>query len=452
MAGSALLAGAAPDLLLPAQEVRLLAARPQAQTQVAPSDRVGLAVVGCGIMGFNNVQTALKVPGVELVAACDLYDGHLTRMKEVFGQQLFTTRAYEELLARSDVDAVIVATSDHWHDRITIDALKAGKAVYCEKPMVHRIEEGRGVIEAEKRYGKVVQVGSQRVSSILVEQAQKLYRAGDIGQLVVVEAWIDRQSALGAWQYSIPTDASPETVDWARYQGDAPARAYDPLRFFRWRNYQDYGTGMAGDLFVHLLSGLHVITGSHGPSRVFASGGLRYWNDGRDVPDVLLAVYDYPATPRHPAFNVQMRVNFIDGAGGGSMTRLIGTEGTMTLGWDSITVRRSKIDPDPGYGGWDSYFTFAKSEQKAFEAWYKQKYPAPRPQMRAPAQLEYKAPEGYDDHYDHWHNFITAIRTGGKVVEDATFGFRAAAAALAVNLSYHENRPIQWDPEAMRLV
>ena len=119
---------------------------------------------------------------------------------------------------------------------------------------------------------------------------------------------MDRNSAIGAWQYSIPPDASTTTIDWDRFLGRAPKVPFEPVRLFRWRNYRDYGTGVPGDLFVHLLSGLHFVTGAIGPNRVYATGGLRFWKDGRDVPDIMIALYDYPT------FNVMLRVNFVDGA------------------------------------------------------------------------------------------------------------------------------------------
>jgi predicted dehydrogenase len=159
----------------------------------------------------------------------------------------------------------------------------------------------------------------------------------------MVETWMDRHSANGAWQYSIPTDANANTVDWENFQGDAPKRPYDPVKFFRWRNYQDYGTGVAGDLFVHLFSALHAVTSSKGPNRILATGGLRYWKDGRDVPDVIMGVYDYPETKQHPAFNLQMRVNFVDGSESGEGLRLIGTDGLIDMGWSSVRVKHHKI-------------------------------------------------------------------------------------------------------------
>ncbi|HEX2535834.1 MAG TPA: Gfo/Idh/MocA family oxidoreductase, partial [Chitinophagaceae bacterium] len=275
LGGTALGLAAAPlhSLAGPAGETQIL----QPHKIISANDKIRVAVIGMGIMGFNDLNTALKVPGVELAGICDLYTGRLERSREVYGNNILTTRDYRELLSRTDIDAVIIATSDNWHARIAEDALKAKKAVYLEKPMVHRISEGLPLIKAQQAAGKVLQVGSQRVSSIVYAKAAELYRAGAIGRLNLIEASFDRQSALGAWQYTMPTDASPETVDWDRYVSGQRKEPYDPKKFFWWRNYQDYGTGVAGDLFVHLLSGVHVITGSKGPTTIFSSGQLSHW-------------------------------------------------------------------------------------------------------------------------------------------------------------------------------
>jgi len=140
----------------------------QYQKNILSNDKINVAAIGMGIMGYNNVNTALKVPGVQLVAACDLYTGRLQRAKEVYGNDLFVTNDYRKVLDRNDIDAVIISTGDHWHARITKEALQKGKHVYCEKPMVHIINEGLGVIEAEKKSKKIMQVGSQRVSSVVL--------------------------------------------------------------------------------------------------------------------------------------------------------------------------------------------------------------------------------------------------------------------------------------------
>ena len=289
------------------------------------------------------------MPGVELVAVADVYDGRLTLAKEMHGDHVFTTRDYREVLARPDVDAVIIATPDHWHARVAIDAMKAGKDVYVEKPMVQEPEDGLELIETERRTKRIVEVGSQRVSSIVYAKARDLFRAGSIGELNLVEAYINRNSAQGAWQYSIPPDASPQTVDWNRFLGAAPKRPFEPIRMFRWRNYRDYGTGIPGDLFVHLFTGIHFVLDSIGPTRIIATGGIRYWKDGRDVPDVMLALFDYPKTSTHPAHTLMLKVNFADGSGEGQAFRFVGPDGVITIGGGSVTLARRQRSKEPGH-------------------------------------------------------------------------------------------------------
>ena len=160
-------------------------------------------------MGQGDTETALKVPGVELVAAADIYDGRFEECRKKFGKDLQTTRDYREVLARKDVDAVIVASPDHWHAQMTIDALEAGKDVYCEKPMMHSIDEGARMLAAQKKTGRILQVGSQCVSSIVYEKARELFASGAIGKVNLIEGWTNRNSVMGALHWPIPKDASP---------------------------------------------------------------------------------------------------------------------------------------------------------------------------------------------------------------------------------------------------
>ena len=232
LGGSALLlgAGSLKSLAAKEQHENIILAH---QQKYSSNDKVRIAGIGMGIMGYNDVNDAIKVPGVEIVACCDLYDGRLEHAKELYGNSLFTTKHYEDILSRKDIDAVIVATSDNWHSRICIDAMNAGKAVYSEKPMVHQIKQGWDVIKTQQETKKVMQVGSQRVSSIVFAKAKEMYEAGDIGKINSVEAVFNRQSALGAWQYTIPLDSSPQTVDWDRYQEYAEKKfPYDENQIF----------------------------------------------------------------------------------------------------------------------------------------------------------------------------------------------------------------------------
>ena len=198
------------------------------------NERVVLGLVGAGGRGS---QVALDFAGrsdAEIGCVCDLHEDRLgaacKRLGERQGRPPASERELARMLDRRDLDAVIVATPDHWHAKASIDALEAGKDVYCEKPMVHAVDEGHTVIEAEKKTGRIFQVGSQYVSSLVYQKARDLFRAGAIGELNMVEAWLDRNSSLGAWQYSIPPDASPKTIDWDRFLGKAPKRPLAVLK------------------------------------------------------------------------------------------------------------------------------------------------------------------------------------------------------------------------------
>ncbi|CAA9540759.1 MAG: GH109 [uncultured Segetibacter sp.] len=420
--------------------------------KISPNDKIRVGVIGFGIQGHGDLNSALKVPGVELGGMCDLYTGRLENAKELFGKDLFVTKDYRELIGRNDIDAIILATSDNWHARITKDALQKGKAVYCEKPMVHKISEGLDVIEAQKASKKTMQVGSQRVSSMVYAKARELYKAGEIGKLNMVNAVYDRQDALGAWEYTMPTDASPATVDWDRYIAGTHKIPYDPKRFFWWRNYRDFGTGVAGDLFVHLLSGTHVITNSKGPNKIFSSGQLSYWKDGRDVPDVMTGIMQYPETAEHPAFQLTLQVNFVSGTGGQEIIKLVGEQGTMELRGNGLKVHHSIMSKAPGIGGWDALGTYPKAMQETLMAQYKQKWSPEDMKRPTKPDIDFKNPEGYNEHLAHITNFFDSMRTGKPVVEDAVFGFRAAAPALACNDSYFQKKIISWDPENMKII
>ncbi|MCC7235260.1 MAG: Gfo/Idh/MocA family oxidoreductase [Bryobacterales bacterium] len=427
------------------------AAAGQAQRPVPANNKLQTALIGCGGMGHADLQSSLATGQVQVVAAADVYQGRLDAMKEQYGAQVFTTRDYREVLARPDIDFVIVATPDHWHQKIAIDAMNAGKDVYVEKPMVQQVSEGRALVEAQARTKRVLQVGSQRVSSVVYAKAGELVRAGSIGTFNMIEAWWDRNSALGAWQYSIPPGAAPENIDWDRFLGAAPKRPFEPVRLFRWRNYRDYGTGVTGDLFVHLFSGMHAITGALGPTRVYATGGLRYWKDGRDVPDVMLGLFDYPETKNHPAFNLILRVNFVDGSGGGHTFRFIGDEGVLTVNPGDVTLARQPKESEPGY----TIGTFAQATQEKFLAEYRKKYPPQRvtaAAMRPRTMERYPQPPGYSDHRHHHEIFVNAVRSRQPVVEDAAFGFRAAGPALLCNQSYFDKKIVHWDPVKMETV
>lgn len=316
--------------------------------------------------------------------------------------------------------------------------------------MVQKFEEGREIITAQEETGKVMQVGSQGMSSLGNEKAKQLYEDGAIGQIVMLDMYNDRYSAEGAWQYPIPPDANPDTVDFDTFLGHAPEVPYELVRFFRWRNYRDYGTGVAGDLFVHAFSTLNFILSSSGPERAVSTGGLRYWEDGRDVPDVTMTLYDYPETKTHAAFNAAFRVNFIAGGGGGGGFRLVGTEGEMEVNSNRVKLCRSKLGMKPGDY---ALIAYTEENQKNIRAAYDQKFPGERSADLNIGETIYEAPDGYmGSHYDHFYNFFRGIRGEKMITEGPIFGLRAAGAALLANESYYKGEPVKWDPESMQLI
>src|SRR5450432_19309 len=309
----------------------LLNAQPLMRRAVAPSDRMRFGIVGVGMEGSGLLTSAITIPGVECVGAADLYDGRHTLAKEITGNtSLPTTRHYQELLDRKDIDCIVAAVPDHWHRRVVVDACNAGKDVYCEKPMSHTVDDGFAMVEAAQKAKKIVQVGSQRVSSILYAKAKEIYDSGQLGEVYFVEAFWDRNSDSGAWVYPIPPDASEQTIDWNAWLDGAPKRPFDPVRFFRYRCFTDYGAGLAGDLFVHLISGIHFITGTSAPAqRAQSAGGLFRWKDGRDFPDLIETFYDYPN------FRTYVRCNLNND--GGELIGFYGTKGTMIIKGSTLT-------------------------------------------------------------------------------------------------------------------
>jgi predicted dehydrogenase len=441
------LAAAATNLnILPTSSEQLLAQQP------APSSansQINLALIGAGIQGQGDTRAALQTPGVKLVAVADCYDGRLTHSKELWGTgtdnnvDLFTTRDYREILARKDVDAVLIATPDHWHKQAAVDSMRAGKDVYLEKPMIHIYPDGHEIIETAHSTNRILQVGSQRVSSVVYAKAKELLASGANGELNMVEAHWDRNSSMGAWNYTVPADASTETCDWPGFLGTAPKVPWNAERFFQWRKWSDYSSGVAGDLFVHLFSGTHFITGSTGPTKAMATGDLRFWKDGRNVPDVLLALFDYPQ-----GFNLALRVNFVDGGDEGEGFLFTGSEGRMEIAGQTVTVIRVPREKEPGI----NVGTFADAMQRKTTELYRQKYPNEQPPSTTYKAIEkYSAPRGYSDSVDHFRNFFNSVRTRQQPVEDATFGFRAAGAALLSNLSLEKSSVIKWNPDTMKL-
>jgi len=408
---------------------------------VAPSDRVRFGMIGIGMQGSGLLGAAITLPGVECAGAADLYDGRHTLAKEITANpNLPTSRHYQELLDRKDIDCIVAAVPDHWHRRVVVDACNAGKDIYCEKPMSHTIADGFAMVDAAKKNNRIVQIGSQRVSSELCAKANELYKAGTIGDVEMVELTYGRNDPNGAWQYPPPPDLSPQTLDWDTWLNDTPKVPFNKLYFARWRCWKAYGTGVAGDLMVHLLSGMMMTLGwNEIPRSATAMGGIFRFNDGRDMPDFHAVLFDYHGIP------VYVRLDL--GCETPELARFMGPKGLLEAG--EFELRHSAqagVDTDP------SYYTFsfpAKMRAEYAKQWHEEHDP---PLGKEPTTNDtiYKGHD-WDDVRPHLHNFFQAVRSRKPVTEDAVFGNNAAVACHMANESYFRKKPVIWDEDSKTL-
>ncbi len=413
----------------------LLDPEPLLASPMATSDRLRFGMIGIGMQGNWLLSSAIELPGVECVKACDLYDGRHTLAREITGKpNLPATRRYQELLADKDIDCIIAAVPDHWHKQIVVDALSAGKDIYCEKPMSHVATEGVEMAETQKRTGHIVQIGSQRVSSLICKKAKELIEQGTIGDLMMVEGWLGRNDPTGAWQYPPPLDLSPQNLDWDTWQGTVPKRPFNPEIFARWRCWKEYGTGVAGDLLVHLVSGMMFVLGwNEPPKRAMAMGGILRWKDGRNMPDVHASLFQYNDIP------VYMRLNL--GTDMPETYRFQGSKGILEMTEFGLTYTpQSGKDSGPSY--YDGSFPHAMRE--AYEKqWHTENNPK-LGQEPMPETVSFKAPD-YDDVKPHLWTFFESVRSRKPVVEDAVFGHHAALACHMANESYFQQQAVHWD-------
>ena len=397
---------------------------------------VRLGFIGAGIRGTLLMEAAAGIAGAQIAAVVDCYKGHLDRAQEFVSPAPSVTGDYTAILSRADIDAVVIATPDHWHLTMTQDALAAGKHVYIEKPMTHSWEEGAAFIAAADRSGKILQVGSQYMSMGCARKAAEFIRSGRLGQVTLVDGRIHRNSATGAWYYPVPPDASPATVDFKRFLGSAPARDFDLRRFFQWRLYWDYSGGLPTDLFVHLVTATHQLMGVQQPDSVFTFGDIYHWKNYREVPDQMTSMVRYP-----DGFVLRLSSTASNGHPGPLLT-FYGSEGTLEYDGGSF-----KFFQEPRSENFD-YSTH--SWPKATTARFKELMnlndrlsPLDGPETADP--VEYRSPNDEDSTRAHMRDWIEAIRTGGKPIEDARFGHHAALVGHMCNLSYKAGKPVRWN-------
>jgi predicted dehydrogenase len=413
---------------------------PSRLQQIAASDRIRFGIIGVGMQGSGLLAAALTLPGVQCIAASDLYDGRHDLSKEIAGKNVRTTRRYQDLLESKDIDCLIAAVPDHWHRKIVSDSVNAGKDIYCEKPMSHSAADGVAMVAAAAKTNRIVQIGSQRVSSVICAKAKELLAQGIIGDMTLIEGSLGRNDPTGAWVYPIPPDLSPTTLDWDTWQGDVPKRPFDGKYFARWRCWKEYGTGLAGDLLVHLVSGMNYMLGwNTPPTRAQSVGGILRFNDGRNMPDVHATLFEYGKIP------VYLRLNL--GCDTPEIYRFQGSKGIL-----EVTEFTINYFPQTGQDSAPSYYasSFPHDLREAYtKQWHAEHDPAAGKEPITES-YSYKG-DSWDDERPHLWTYFQAVRSRQPVTEDALFGHNAALACHMSNESYFRKSPVTWDPSSSQI-
>jgi predicted dehydrogenase len=376
----------------------------------APSETVGLGVIGAGGRGVFVMSAFDRNPGSRTVAVCDVYEPNLERGVSTAlpkGQQKPRAyRRYSDLLNDRDVDAVLIATPEHWHHRMTLDALAAGKHVYLEKPVCHTPQQGVELVAAERASKQVVQCGMQRRSYDLFLRAKEIIDARTLGTVRMVRSW---------WLNNY-LDAKPPTklegkLDWDAWQGPATRRPFDPDRFVNWRFYSDYAGGIVADQGAHVFDGIQMLMDSGPPVAVTASAG-RPHRAGFDTPESVSVTAQYPedymavfsinyAAMKYPMARDQL--NQFDG-----------DKARLDVGREALSVY-------------------------------------PRGPEEKPTQA-YKSSHGFAHATDlHVANFLECVRRGGKTTAPLALGFQATLVVQMANLSLKHGRTVRWNPDSQKV-
>jgi predicted dehydrogenase len=378
------------------------------------NDRINMAHIGVGGNGFGNLRSFVaqseETKDIQVVAVCDIYTKRKERARTTAKlESKDVHHDYREVLERADVDGVFIATPDHWHAQMAIDAVAAGKDVYLQKPMTLAIEEARQVADAASRYKRVLQVGSQHLSDPLCHRAREIIPAGEIGDLLWAQTTYSRNSHEGEWNYYIDEEGTPENIDWTRWIGSAPKRPFSAERYFRWRKYWDYSGGIATDLFYHRLGPMLYAMGPQFPTRVTSSGGI-YVQKDREVPDT------YSTTIEYPNFYVTLSSSMANAAPIKYFPDVIyGHKGTLVLENDHIVIAPEGI--------------FKGAQGRTVDV-----------------------PHGAPINRLHTDNFLSSMRTRQQPVLNPELGYQIMTAIRLGVDSYREGKVKFFDAKAQKVV
>ena len=405
-----------------------LAVGPAVRPSRGANDKINIAWIGVGTRG-NYLMDMFYEKSSDLaavVAVCDAYTGYQDRAKEKVkskeGKDLKIYADYHELLSRPEIDAVVIATPEHLHYHMALAAIQAKKNIYLEKPLAHTIEQGAELVKAGEASDKVIQVGTQNRSNSLYQKAKEMVGQGMVGKVHYVRAFWYRNDVPSKpiWRYNIPTDASPENTDWNRFLEDAPKRAWDPRRFYQWRLYWDYSSGISTDLLVHQTDITNYVCGKTTPLSCMASGGIYKWTDpgdDRDTPDTFSAIYEYP-----DKFHI-LYSSYFGNEHYGYGEQFMGDEGTIEVN------SRQYLYFYP-----EKYTNRVKTPELI---------PA---QVRERKELQIALPKNDNVAVQsHIHNYVMSVLGKEQPIAPVRVGQQAAIGGHMATLSFKANKKVLWD-------
>jgi predicted dehydrogenase len=375
----------------------------------AANDTLRVGLIGCGGRCRHLAQSLPKLPNVTITAVCDVWDANLAEGKKLADPEAFATKHHEDLLARKDVDAVLIGSPDHWHVPLTVDACKAGKDVYVEKPLTHDLDEGKAAVAAQNEFKRVVQVGTQQRSMTHILKAYEVLKAGTIGKVHKVHCTWNRNAAR-AQRYKDAMD--PKSVDWKRFLGTAKDQPFDAYKFRQWRWFWDFGGGIFTDLMVHWIDVVHWFLDLDHPLSAASVGDFYSAKGVWETPDTVQTLLRYPDKEVQVYFEGTFSSNR-----NGSMCEFMGTEGTLYLdrGRYEVIPDRDKKKPEP------SSLILGTDQRKGLDF--------------------YDKPDGELLHLANW---VEAIRGRKKPSCPAEAGVSAASAAHLANRSLRTGQVAVW--------
>ena len=362
------------------------------------NDKIQLGVIGCGERGRHDMSQFMMVPTVNVAAVCDIYGEQIDKARQK-ATDAKNFSDHRKLLEMKEIDAVLIATPDHWHSRVAIDALRAGKDVYVEKPLTLKIEEGPPIVKAARENDRICQVGMQQRSGMHYLQAKSEYfDSGKLGKITMARTWW-HGNTYHLRRAPASLQSKPSNLNWARYLGPVKWRDYDPQQYYNFRAYLDFGGGQVTDLFTHWIDVVHMFMGKEIPSSAVAAGGVYHYKDGRTAPDTINVLLEYPSE-----FTATFEATLAPGVTGAAV-EMCGTEGRL---W----IDRSRYE----------YYPLGRNVK-------------PTVVKAAPQDMT----------LDHVKNFLDCVRSRKLPNGDVLIGHRSAQASHLGNLAYMQKRRLAFD-------